>query len=88
MYLENEQLLEHQYKSEKLHTAVSVALSILFSVRKEMENSALIYSLSVDPKVKKRSQGIDQKKREKRRKKKEKKKILVKPEKVSRIRRN
>ena len=60
LYLENEQHLEYQYKSGKLHTAVSVVLSILFSVQGEMGNSAFIDSLSVDTRVKRRSQGIDQ----------------------------
>ena len=46
-------------KLDKLHTAVSVALSIPSSVQRQMENSALIYSFSADPKVRRRNQGID-----------------------------
>ena len=48
-------------KSDNLHTAVSVALSIPSSVQREMENSVLMYSLRADQRVRRRSQRIDQK---------------------------
>ena len=41
--------------SNKLHTAVSVAFSVLSSVQSEMANTALIYSLTADPKERRRS---------------------------------
>ena len=45
----SEQRIEHQWKTETLHIAVSVAVSILSSVQREMEKSALIYTLSENP---------------------------------------
>ena len=43
------QLIEHQLKSEKLHSAVSVIISISSSVQREMENSVLMYNVLGDP---------------------------------------
>ena len=45
---------------DRLHTAVSVALSIPSSVQREMANYALIYSLSANPRERGKRQGIDQ----------------------------
>ena len=44
-----------------MHTTVSVALNIPSSVKREMEISAFIHNLTENPRVKRNSQGIDQK---------------------------
>ena len=46
--------------SNELHTPVSVAFNIPSSVHSEMENTALIYSLTADPTERGRNWGIGQ----------------------------
>ena len=52
MYQGSEQHIQYQKKLEKLHIAVSIAISIPSLMQREMEKSVLIYCLTEEFKFK------------------------------------